>query len=139
MPIVALGVVLMVAACSGEDAIDPTTTQALPGARTLIGSWERVGGDFSELTGMVVTVSSASAEGFITSTPINVFGFAVDDVKWTAITEVGPGDYTFDDLIKGTATDAPSYVPGTMTVAEDGTTLEMSFESGTIQQWKRTG
>ena len=106
---------------------------------TLVGSWERIGGDFSELTGMVVTVESAGADGIITSTPTNEYGFVVGDIKWAAITEVGPGEYTFDDLIRETANDSTSYVAGTLTINEGQTTLEMAFASGTIQEWSRTG
>jgi len=134
-----LAVVLSVAACSGGDAADPTTTRTRPEVPTLVGSWERIGGDFSELTGMVVTVESAGADGIITSTPTNEYGFVVGDIKWAAITEVGPGEYTFDDLIRETANDSTSYVAGTLTINEDRTTLEMAFASGTIQEWSRTG
>lgn len=138
MLIVALVLALGASACSGDDATDTTTTQAPADTRTLVGSWERIGGDFSELTGMVVTVASVSADGVIASTPPNQYGFVVGDIKWAAISEMGPGEYTFDDLLRETASDSTSYVPGAITVAEDGATLEMSFDTGSIQEWQRT-
>lgn len=134
----ALLLALVASACSGDDATD-TTAGASTEASTLVGSWERVGGDFSELTGMVVTVASIGADGVITSTPTNQYGFVVGDIKWAAISETGPGEYTFDDLLRETANESTSYVPGTMTIAEDGTTLQMSFTSGSTQEWQRTG
>lgn len=138
MLMVALVLALVASACSGDDASDTTTSQAPPETLNLVGSWERVGGDFNELTGMVVTVASVGADGIVTSTPPNQYGFVVGDTKWTAISEVEPGEFIFDDLLRETSTDSTSYVPGAMTVAEDGTTLEMSFDSGSIQDWQRT-
>ncbi len=125
--------------CSGDDATDSTTTAGSVGSPTIVGAWERVGGDFSELSGMVATVASADADGIISSTPTNQYGFVVGDVKWASITEVSPREYTFADLLSDTANDTTSYIPGTIVIADDGATLEMSFQSGTIQEWARSG
>ena len=134
-----LTLALIISACSGEDDADTTTTEGPPDATTLVGAWERVGGDFSELTGMVVTVASEGADGIITSTPTNQYGFVVGDIKWASIVEIEVGEYSFDDLLRETANESTSYVPGTLVVAADGATLEMSFDRGTIQEWRRTG
>jgi len=127
---------MVVAACSSEDA-GQTTTEAPTDAPSVVGSWERVGGDFSELRGMVVMVSGEGSDGLITSTPDNQYGFVVGDVKWTTITGTGPGEYAFDDLLRETANDSTSYVPGMMIIGADGTTLEMSFDSGITQDWAK--
>jgi len=134
-----LTVALIISACSGEADAESTTTEGPPDATTIVGAWERVGGDFSELTGMVVTVASEGADGLITSTPPNQYGFVVGDIKWASIVEIEVGEYSFDDLVRETANDSTSYVSGTLAVAADGATLEMSFESGTVQEWRRTG
>lgn len=114
---------LILAACGSSDPA------------TISGSWERTGGDFSELQGMVVEV--AGATGTITSVDDNAFGFVVGDEKWQSITENSEGTFTFDDLLRDTA-GGESTVPGIISIAEDGNSLQVDFPTtGTTQTWTR--
>ena len=104
----------------------------------LAGSWERTGGDFSVLQGMVVEVDDAGTTATITSVPDNPFRFTVGDAKWRSITEADDGTYTFDDLVREENTGAESSVEGIITVADDGESLEIAFPTtGTTQTWTR--
>ncbi len=104
----------------------------------LAGSWERTGGDFSQLQGMVVEVDADATSAVITSVPDNAFRFAVGDVKWQAITQAEDGTFRFDDLVREENTGAESTVEGVITIADDGESLEIQFpETGTTQTWTR--
>ncbi|MEX1279667.1 MAG: hypothetical protein AB1Z55_03005 [Acidimicrobiia bacterium] len=118
-------VAVLAAACSGDTS-------------PLTGSWERTGGDFSQLQGMVVEVDAEATSAVITSVPANPFGFAVGDVKWATIIESDDGAYAFDDLVREENTGAQSTVEGIITLAADGDSLEIEFpETGTTQTWTR--
>jgi hypothetical protein len=135
---------LVVAACgsaSGDSTTTSTssTTTTTPSATSLlVGRWERTGGDFSILEGMVVEVDELATEGEIVSVPINPYRFVIGDVKWSALTEVGNGRIRINDLSREADTGLPSMVTGVITVTEDGTMLEITFPStGTSQVWTR--
>lgn len=133
-----------VAACSSTPATTtttrppPTTTVPLEGPEGLIGTWERTGGNFSVLQGMVVEVDEDLAEGVITSVPRNPFRFEIGDVKWSNITEVSEGRLRIRDLVREANTGRSSFVAGVITIAEDRRTIDIVFPStGTLQIWTR--
>ncbi|HSJ72354.1 MAG TPA: hypothetical protein VLA29_12000 [Acidimicrobiia bacterium] len=115
-----------------------TTTTAAPAASPLVGSWERTGGNYSVLQGMIVEVDEAASEGTITEVPRNPFQFRVGDVKWASITAVSGDRFRIFDLSRESGTGTASRVTGVITVADGGETLEIRFSStGTIQIWSR--
>jgi hypothetical protein len=115
-----------------------TTTTAAPAASPLVGSWERTGGNYSVLQGMIVEVDETAAEGTITEVPRNPFQFRVGDVKWASITPVSGDRFRIFDLSRESGTGIASRVTGVITVADGGETLEIRFSStGTIQIWSR--
>lgn len=122
-----MATVALVTACSSADDGSP-----------LAGAWERTGGDFSVLQGMVVEVDADATSAVITSVPDNPFRFATGDAKWESITEAEDGTYTFDDLVREESTGAESTVEGIITIADDGGSLEIEFPTtGTTQTWTR--
>jgi hypothetical protein len=139
-----VAVAIGVAACSSTPATTtttrPTTTTTipLPGPEGLIGSWERTGGNFSVLQGMVVEVDEGLVEGVIVATPRNPYRFEAGDVKWSDITEVSAGRLRIRDLVREADTGRSSFVTGVITIAEDRRTLDIRFPStGTLQVWTR--
>lgn len=115
-----------------------TTTTAAPATSPLMGSWERTGGNFSVLQGMIVEVDEAASEGTITKVPRNPFQFKIGDVKWGSITAVSGGRFRIFDLSRESGTGTASKVTGVITVVDGGKTLEIRFSStGTIQIWTR--
>lgn len=115
-----------------------TTTTDAPAASPLVGSWERTGGNYSVLQGMIVEVDETASEGTITEVPRNPFQFRVGDVKWGSITAVSGGRFRIFDLSRESGTGTASRVTGVITVVDGGETLEIRFTStGTIQIWSR--
>ncbi len=115
-----------------------TTTIASPPASPLVGSWQRTGGNFSVLQGMIVEVDETAAEGRITEVPRNPFQFKIGDVKWASITAVSGDRFRIFDLSRESGTGSASKVTGVITVVDGGETLEVRFSStGTIQIWTR--
>lgn len=137
---------LILAGCSdssdpGESttSIAPTTSSApQTTAEALVGRWERTGGNFSVLQGMIVEVDADVTEGVVTYAPRNSYGFKEGDVKWSAFTGVSLDRVRFRDLVRDSDTSLPSYITGVITLTEDGDMIEMNFpSSGTVQVWTR--
>lgn len=116
-----------------------TTSTATPTAgEALIGRWERTGGNFSVLEGMVVEVDESGTTGTIVMVPRNPYGFEVGDVKWSEFTGVSFDRIRVRDLVRDADTGLPSYVTGVITMTDDGAMLELTFpSSGTRQVWSR--
>jgi hypothetical protein len=117
----------------------PTTSTVTPTAgEALIGRWERTGGNFSVLEGMVVEVDEFGTTGTIVMVPRNPYGFEVGDVKWSEFTGVSFERIRIRDLVRDADTGLPSYVTGVITMTDDGAMLELTFpSSGTRQVWSR--
>jgi hypothetical protein len=133
--------VVLVAACSsagGETTTTSSTTTTVPATSVLIGDWERTGGNYSVLQGMVVEVEEPATDGVIVTVPRNPYDFQPGDVKWSGIVERPNGEFRFSDLSRESGTGAVSYVVGFMALTNEGRTLEMRFPStGTVQIWTR--
>lgn len=117
-----------------------TTTTMAPqaGPAGLIGIWERTGGNYSVLQGMVVEVDEDLTQGMIVSTPRNPYRFEIGDVKWSDITEVSGERLRIRDLVREADTGRSSWLTGVITMAEDRRTLDIEFPStGTLQVWTR--
>ena len=139
-------IAVVIAGCSGSDSSTtsttaPTTTTTSEPQSTLealVGRWERTGGDFSVLQGMIVEVDEGSVEGVVTFAPRNTFGFKVGDVKWSEFTTVSQDRVRFRDLVRDADTSLPSHILGVITMTEDREMIEMEFPtSGTTQVWTR--
>lgn len=116
-----------------------TTTTTTQDGFTLAGTWQRTGGDFSVLRGMIVEVDEAVREGTISSVPRNPFQFKEGDVKWGDITEVSDGRFRIRDLVRQADTGVASHVTGVITPSSDGDMIELTFPStGTYQVWTRS-
>ncbi len=117
----------------------PTTSTETPTAgEALVGRWERTGGNFSVLEGMVVEVDETGTTGTIVMVPRNPYGFEVGDVKWSDFTGVSFDRIRIRDLVRDADTGLPSYVTGVITMTDDGAMLELTFPStGTRQVWSR--
>lgn len=130
-----------VSACWGDgsasdDAAITTTTEDVQAP--LVGSWQRSGGDYSVLQGMVVEVDEEGTEGTIVSVARNPYEFQVGDTKWRSISAISEGLYRFEDLSRESGTGSTSYLSGVMTLSTDGLVLKMSFPTtGTTQTWTR--
>jgi hypothetical protein len=134
-------VLLGTAGCSSASS-DPTTSTAttttVAASSPLAGKWERTGGDFSTLQGMVVEVDPEGTEGTILSVPRNPYRFVVGDVKWSGLIEVSEGRIRLRDLSREADTGLPSHLTGVATITEDGAMVELKFYStGTFQVWTR--
>lgn len=138
--------ILAIGGCGSSSETTTTTTRATTttvdaeatGLDALTGSWERTGGDYSVLQGMVVEVGEPP-EGVITEVPRNPFQFRVGDVKWTELSMVSGGRIRVRDLSRDADTGATSYVTGFITITNGNTMLEISFPStGTFQVWTRS-
>jgi hypothetical protein len=128
------------AGCSStsSDTTTSSTTTTVAASSPLAGRWERTGGDFSTLQGMVVEVDPEGTEGTILSVARNPYRFVVGDVKWSGLTEVSEGRIRLRDLSREADTGLPSYVMGVATITEDGAMVELTFPStGTFQVWTR--
>ncbi len=139
-----LTAVVVVAGCSSASGDTTTTstsstTTTTPSATSLlVGRWERTGGDFSILEGMVVEVDELATEGEIVSVPINPYRFVIGDIKWSSFTEISDGRIRISDLSREADTGLPSKVTGVITFTEDRTMLEITFPTaGTQQVWTR--
>ncbi len=133
-----------VVGCSSTDSADTSsstttsTTTTAPGEFNLAGIWERTGGDFSVLQGMVVEVDDPVTEGTIVSVPRNPYRFQVGDVKWGNITAVSEGRFRIRDLVREADTGLASFVTGIISPTPDGAMLELTFPTtGTVQVWTR--
>ena len=133
-----------VVGCSSTDNADTSsstttsTTTTAPGEFNLAGTWERTGGDFSVLQGMVVEVDDPVTEGTIVSVPRNPYRFQVGDVKWGNITAVSEGRFRIRDLVREADTGLASFVTGIISPTPDGAMLELTFPTtGTVQVWTR--
>jgi len=117
----------------------PTTSTEMPRAgEALVGRWERTGGNFSVLEGMVVEVDETGTTGTIVMVPRNPYGFQIGDVKWSDFTGVSFDRIRIRDLVRDADTGLPSYVTGVITMTDDGAMLELTFPStGTRQVWSR--
>jgi ABC-type Fe3+-hydroxamate transport system substrate-binding protein len=138
--VVAATAMILLAACgsTSSDTTASSSTTTAPASASLIGEWERTGGNYSVLQGMVVEVAEPGTEGVVVTVPRNPYDFRQGDVKWVSIVERPNGEFRFSDLSRESGTGAVSYVVGFMTLANDGQTLEMRFPStGTIQVWTR--
>jgi hypothetical protein len=139
--VVAVAVVVGCSSADGADTASSTTTSTTttaPGEFSLVGSWERTGGDFSVLQGMVVEVTDPVDEGTIVSVPRNPYRFQVGDVKWDDITAVSDGRFRIRDLVREAETGLASFVTGIISPTPDGAMLELTFPStGTVQVWTR--
>ena len=130
--------------CSSTGSADTSsstttsTTGAAPGEFSLVGTWERTGGDFSVLQGMVVEVDDRMTEGTIVSVPRNPYRFRDGDVKWGNITAVSDGRFRIRDLVREADTGLASFVTGVISPTPDGAMLELTFPTtGTVQVWTR--
>ena len=135
-----------VAGCSNADDSTPsstsasttTTSEPQSTSEALVGRWERTGGDFSTLQGMVVEVDEGLGEGIITYAPRNNYGFKEGDVKWSGFTTVSLDRVRIRDLVRDARTGLPSHITGVITMTEDWSMIEMEFpSSGTTQVWTR--
>ena len=121
---------------AGSGTTTSSTTTTEPASSVLIGQWERTGGNYSVLQGMVVEVEEPATDGVIVTVPRNPYDFQPGDVKWNDIVERPNGEFRFSDLSRESGTGAVSYVVGFMTLTNEGRTLEMRFPStGTMQIW----
>ena len=130
--------------CSSTDSADTSsttttsTTTIAPGEFNLAGTWERTGGDFSVLQGMVVEVDDPVTEGTIISVPRNPYRFQAGDVKWGNITAVSDGRFRIRDLVREADTGLASFVTGIIWPTRDGAMLELTFPTtGSVQVWTR--
>jgi hypothetical protein len=146
--IIAVACVAIVLTACGSTSADPTTSTTTvapttssatqPSSAALVGTWERTGGDYSVLQGMVVEVDETATAGTIVSVPRNPYGFAEGDVKWSDFTGVSLGRIRIRDLVRDADTGLASYITGVITVSDDGAMLEVMFpSSGTFQVWTR--
>jgi len=123
---------------STTSIVSTTTTLPLTTAEALVGRWERTGGDYSVLQGMIVEVDESVSAGTIVSVPRNQYGFKVGDVKWSNITGVAPDRVRIRDLVRDADTDLPSYIAGVISMTDDGAMIELTFpSSGSFQVWTR--
>ena len=138
--------VFSIAGCSSSTESTPSTTvgtttttsEPQSTSEALTGLWERTGGDFSALQGMIVEVIADSDEGVVTFAPRNPYGFKAGDVKWSDFTTVSNDRVRMRDLVRDTDTGLPSYITGVITMTEDWSMMEITFpSSGTIQVWTR--
>jgi len=144
IPVVIAIVALAGCSSDGGEATTTTsiaTTTSTPGqasASPLVGKWERTGGDYSVLQGMVVEVDESGTAGTIVFVPRNQYGFREGDVKWSEFTGVSQGRVRIRDLVRDADTSLPSYITGVITMTDDDAMIEISFpSSGTFQVWTR--
>lgn len=146
--IVVMAVVLVIAACGSSDDAAPTSTtttttvatapEGATGMERLLGRWQRTGGDYSVLQGMVVEVSEDLEDGIILSVPRNPYQFQQGDEKWSDFTAVSDERIRMRDLSREADTGRMSFVTGVITVTADNDMLEIRFPStGTLQVWSR--
>ena len=145
---VVTALLLAVAACGGTEDTAPTSTtttttvvtapEGATGMERLLGRWQRTGGDYSVLQGMVVEVGEDLEDGIILSVPRNPYQFQQGDEKWSDFTAVSEERIRMRDLSREADTGRMSFVTGVITVTADNDMLEIRFPStGTIQVWSR--
>ncbi len=133
-------VAVVAAGCSSgsSDTTTSSTTTTVAASSPLEGRWERTGGDFSTLEGMIVEVEPHSTEGVILSVPRNPYRFVVGDVKWSDLTEIPDGLIRLRDLSREADTGLPSHITGIARITDDGAMVELTFPAtGTFQVWTR--
>jgi hypothetical protein len=139
--------VLFVTGCSSSTGGSTTSTTSIASttsttaettAGALVGKWERTGGDYSVLQGMIVEVDETIMAGTIIFVPRNQYEFKEGDVKWSEFTGVSQERVRIRDLVREADTGLPSYITGVISMTDDGGMLELTFpSSGTSQVWTR--
>jgi hypothetical protein len=132
-------VVSILSACSSSDPVGSgSSTVPSEEETSLAGRWERAESTFTSLDGMVVEVAADGGSAVVIAVPDNEFQFQEGDVKWRMIEPMGEGRWSFEDLVRESGSGATSWVSGEMSLAEDGAALEMTFSTGTTQEWVRS-
>lgn len=140
---IALFLICAAAGCNNNPTapnqpVPPPPPPAADPMLSLQGSWERINSSFIALDGMIVKTNASVTRALITSTPSNIYGFAVGDLKWRNITRRSNTEFDFEDLVRQANTGAQSYVAGIIEIQPDGQTLSIRFPTtGTFQQWRK--